>query len=275
MGVREYYLYRVKFIKPAQMSLLGRNLTSASLFLSSIDDKPEFMLAKGGEWHLGNIEHYEEGTGSFAVGRTTKTTVERFDKASGNFIDHLDDSSPYTVIVFDSKIGLLGITKKSKLASDAATVARRVRDLLQKTNSAIDSGVEVRVDYIPDPEGFLAKLRSSYAIKKFKASFTGPNPIDADELFQRPLSVYAQAIGGQSGSLEVVGDALNEDVAEAIAKSTAATGNTASARVIPEKGGKSKLIKMKGVAAVVAVDDDASYPDVILQIKSVYESIRR
>ena len=52
LGVREYYLYRVKFIKPSQMSLLGQSLTSADLFLSSINDKPEYTLAKGGEWHL-------------------------------------------------------------------------------------------------------------------------------------------------------------------------------------------------------------------------------
>jgi len=73
-----------------------------------------------------------------------------------------------------------------------------------------DTGVDVRVDMIPDPENFLEKLRGAYAIRKFRATFTGPNPVDADELFQKPLSVYAQRMDASYGVLEVTGESLNE-----------------------------------------------------------------
>src|SRR5690606_24212351 len=126
--------------------------------------------------------------------------------------------------------------------------------------------IEIRVDVIPDPDDILDKLRGAYSIRKFRATFTGPNPVDADELFQKPLSVYAQSMGASSGTLEVVGEALNEEVAESVAKSTAATGNTASARVIPNKGTKAKNIKMKGDAVVVAVEDDATNSQVLEQM---------
>ncbi|MBF4323448.1 hypothetical protein EAY22_25015, partial [Vibrio anguillarum] len=104
MAGTEYYLYRVKFIKPAQMPLLSPNLSPSQIFLEAINEKPELMLSSGSEWHLGNVDFFDELTGSFAIGRTTKTTLEKFDKESGNFIDKLDDSSPYTTVVFDCRI---------------------------------------------------------------------------------------------------------------------------------------------------------------------------
>lgn len=274
MGIREYHLYRAKFIKPAQLPLFVKSKSSMELFLESIHDKPEYTLSSGSEWHLGNVRMLDEFSGSFAVGRTTKTTVEKFDKETGDFVDELDDSGPYTVVIFDAKIGLLGIAKKSKLAPNASSIARRIKDLLLTTRVAIESGIEIRVDVIPDPEDFLDKLRGAYSIRKFRATFTGPNPVDADEIFQKPLSVYAQSMGASSGTLEVVGEALNEEVAESVAKSTAATGNTASARVIPNRGTKAKNIKMKGDAVVVAVEDDATNSQVLEQMHAEYMRVR-
>jgi hypothetical protein len=274
LGAREYYLYRAKFIKPAQLPLFAENISSMDLFLNSIHDKPEYTLSSGSEWHIGNVKMFDHFSGSFAVGRTTKTTFEKFDVETGDFKDELDDSGPYTVVIFDAKIGLLGIAKKSKLAPNASSIARRIKDLLLTTNTTIESGIDVRVDVIPDPEDFLEKLRGAYSIRKFKASFTGPNPIDADELFQKPLSVYAQNMGAASGTLEVIGDALNEEVAESVAKSTAATGNTASARVVPSLGVKAKNIKMKGDAVVVMVNEEATNQQVLEQMQSEYMRVR-
>lgn len=272
---REYHLYRIKFIKPAQLSLLEEVRKTSTIFLEAINDKPEYTLTNGSEWHLGNIHLFNKEAGSFAVGRTTKTTVEKFNKETGDFVDELDDSGPYTVIVFDSQIGLLGIAKKSRLAPNASSIARRVEDLFSTSKTVIDSGVEVRVDMIPDPEDFIEKLKGAYAIRKFRATFTGPNPVDADELFQKPLSVYAQSMDASYGVLEVIGNSLNEEVAESVAKSTAATGNTASARIVQSKGEKSKVIKMKGDAVLVNVGQDASNADILEQMKIEYARVRR
>lgn len=274
MGTREYHLYRAKFIKPSQLPLLAENQSSLDIFLKSIHDKPEYTLSSGSEWHIGNVKLFDDFSGSFAVGRTTKTTVEKFDKESGDFVDELDDSGPYTVVIFDARIGLIGIAKKSKLAPNASSIARRIKDLLSTTKTAIDTGVDVRIDIIPDPEDFLDKLRGAYSIRKFRATFTGPNPVDADELFQKPLSVYAQSMGASSGTLEVIGEALNEEVAESVAKSTAATGNTASARVVPSKGNKPKNIKMKGDAVVVTVAEEATNTQVLEQMHEEYARVR-
>ena len=256
------------------MPLFSENKSASDLFIGSIKDKPELTLSTGSVWHVGNIEFLDSLNGSFAVGRTTKTTVEKYDKVSGDFVDEIDESGPYTRVIFDCRIGLLGVAKKSKLAPDANAVARKIKGLFEKTQTVIDSGVDVRVDFIPDPESFLEKLKSAYSITKFKAMFTGPNPTDADELFQKPLSVYAQEMGAEKGALEVQGKSLNENTAEKIAKSTAATGNTATARVILERGGKSVPIKMQGSAVVVAVDEDSSTSEVLNHMREEYSRVR-
>lgn len=94
---------------------------------------------------------------------------------------------------------------------------------------------QFELDLIPDPESFLEKLYSAYAVKRFRATFTGPNPIDADELFQKPMSYYCQQLGADEGSVAVKGESLDDDAVAAVAKSTAATGNTASALIQVEK----------------------------------------
>ncbi len=256
------------------MPLLTPNQSASDIFLGAINDKPELTIRSTSEWHIGNVEFFYELSGSFAVGRTTKTTVEKYNKETGDFMDTIDDSGPYTRVIFDCKIGLLGIAKKSKLAPDAAAVARKIKSLFEKTATVINAGVEVRIDYIPDPVNFIEKLRQAFSITKFKATFTGPNPIDADELFQKPLSVYAQEMGAEKGTLEVQGKSLNENTAELVAKSTAATANTATARIIPERGSKSIPIKMKGSTVVVTVDEEATAEETLVRMHEEYERVR-
>lgn len=274
MKVKEFHLYRAKFIKSSQMPLLAKELTPADIFIGAIKSKPNFHVNETSIWHIGNIHYINDLSGSFAVGKTTKATVEKYDEESGDFVDEVGDSAPYTKVIFDCRIGLLGIAKKSKLASDAKALSRKVKELFENSKIVLDTEVEVKIDQIVDPEGFIEKLKSSYAIKKFKATFTGPNPIDADELFQKPLSVYCQEMGALSGNLEVQGDSLNEEVAEAVAHSTAATGNTATARIVRKKGNKPIPITMKGSAVVVPVDEVSSTGEALEQILEKYQEIR-
>lgn len=275
MAYLEFHLYRVKFIKPPQFSLFRKDISATEIFRTALDEKPSMELREDNVWHIGNIETLDNTGGKFAVGRTTKTTVEKFDEMSGDFLKQTDDSGPYTQVFFFSDIGLLGVAKKSRVAPDVKSISRRIKGLLEKTRIAIEMGVEVRVDPIPDPENFLEKIKSAYAITKFKANFTGPNPIDADELFQKPISVYCKALGGENGSVEVYGKSLNEDVVEAVTKSTAATGNTASARIKKSDQKKSIAISLKGDAVRVSVEDTATDLEAFQEIRYVYNGIRK
>lgn len=270
----EFHLYRVKFIKSAQFHLFYSDITPQEMMKQAMAERPAVKIRKGHVWHLGNVEYFTDVAGRFAVGRTTKTTVEKFDDATGNFVEHIDDSGPYTFTYFDTNLGLLGICKKAKVAADVKAIARKLQVLLSNTVTVRKHSVEVRVTHIPDPQDFIQKLHSAYAIKKFKATFTGPNPIDADELFQKPMAYYCQQLQGELGNVVVIGSSLNEASVVAVAKSTAATANTASALIQTKRGSRPVPISLKGDASKVFMDEDTDKTEVLEAIQEAYREIR-
>lgn len=275
MQTVEYHLYRVKFIKPAQIVLFHTDTTPRKIFEGALAERPSLQLRENNVWHIGNIEQITPDGGRFAVGRTTTTTVEKFDEATGNFTELRDDSGPYTFVYFDSRIGLLGIGKRTKVAADVKSVARKIQKLLAKTRVVNDQEVSVRVDLIPDPESFLEKIFSAYAVKRFNAEFTGPNPIDADEVFQKPMSYYCQQLGADQGSVSVKGESLNEEAIASIAKSTAATGNSASALIQTEKGSRPIRISFKGDARKVLIDQETEMAHALESVQREYGEVRQ
>lgn len=269
----EYHLYRVKFVKPAQLALFNPELSPRSIFEAALRERPSLQLREGSVWHIGNIEPITPDGGRFAVGRTTTTTIEKFDSSTGNFTDLRDDSGPYTFVYFDSRIGLLAIGKRTKVAPDVKAVARKLQKLLSSARAVTEHEITVRVNFIPDPEGFLDKLHSAYAIKRFRATFTGPNPIDADELFQKPMSYYCQQVEADEGSVTVKGASLNSDMVATIAKSTAATANTASALIQLDQGSQPIPIAFKRDARRVMIDPEVEKAEALARIQNEYGKV--
>lgn len=270
----EYHLYRIKFIKPAQVSLFDPGITPRELFERGLAGKPSLELRSNNTWHIGNVEHITADAGRFAVGRLTKTTVEKFDEASRDFQEMLDDSGPYTFVYFDASLGLLGIARKARVANDVSAIATKIERLIQSTPAVADNEISVRVDKIRDPETFIQKILGAYAVRRFKANFTGPNPVDADELFQKPMSYYCQQMNGDQGSVAVAGRALNEETVVAVAKSTAATGNSASAVIQEDRGAPSVTISLHGDARKVVADSDAGKETTLRTIQTAYREVR-
>lgn len=275
MPTLEYHLYRTKFIKPSQVDLFQPELSAREMLETGLAERPSIELRENNVWHVGNVEYFSDGSGRFAIGRTTLTTVEKFDASTGNFTELVDDSGPYTFVYFDSKLGLLGIGKKTKVAADVKSIARKIQKLLLSTALVKRNNIDVRVEFIRDPEGFLQKLYAAYAIKRFKATFTGPNPIDADELFQKPMSYYCQQLGAEQGSVTVAGESLNENSVAAVAKSTAATANDATAVIQNSRGEKPVSISFKGDAKKVIVEQDTEKEDVLRVIQNTYKEVRQ
>lgn len=273
MQTFEYHLYRVKFIK-SQEDLFISSATPREIFNKALHEKPSIESRKDVVWHLGNLEYFDPDSGRFAVGRNTKATLEKFDNFSGNFNQIIDDSGPYTWVYFDTSIGLIGIGKKSKVAPDTKTIAQHISRLLSRTISVADNRVVVRVDYIPDPESFIQKVYQAYSVKRFEASFTGPNPIDADELFQKPLSNIAKGFNAVEGNISIMGMNLNPDTVVDVAKSTAATGNKASATIQLEKGSRPTRIAFKGDPAKVVTGEIEEKHGILYLIKRLYKEIR-
>ena len=270
----EYHLYRTKFIKPAQADLFSPNSSAKEIFEAGIMERPSIKFRQSNVWHIGNIEYITETGGRFAVGRTTLTTLEKFDKVSGNFTEVVDDAGPYTFVYFDSRLGLLAIGKKSKVAANIKSIARKIQQLLLSTTLVRHNQIDVRVEFIRDPQDFLQKLHSAYVVKRFKATFTGPNPIDADELFQKPMSYYCQQLAADKGSVSVEGKSLDESVIAAVAKSTAATANDATAIIQNSRGARLERISFKGDIKKLLIESDTEKYSVLNKIIETYHEVR-
>lgn len=255
--------------------MLAMDKSPADLFDQAIKEKPSVSVYRQSAWHIGNITPISQTTGTFAVGKTTKATKQVYDEETGDFIEELDEPAPFTLVYYARSVGLLGITKNTRVANTPEALARRIQRLLASTDILTEIDAEVYVDPMKDPVDFVAHLRSAHSIKYFRATFTGPNPVDADKLFQKPLSVYCREMNASEGSATVKGDHLNEDTAEAVARSTAATGNDASARLQYREGARSETVSLQGNTVSTTVDEQTASEEVVDAIMSKYNSIAR
>lgn len=275
MPTIEYSLFRVKFIRPMQGSILHDSRSAKELFLASLEERPSGKSRERYIWHIGNLDLYPHSQGYFAIGRTTNATIEKYDEDSGDFVKEELETSPYTHCVFDANIGFVGIAKKSNLAPTAKGIAKRIEQLLSETESVRSNDVVVEITAIPDPEGFLKAIDSAFAVTSFTATFRGPNPFDADAYFQRPLSVYLNAANGRKGKAQIQGQDLDRQVVQTVARSTASTGNEASARIKKARSKKPITINLKGDPIKRNYDETEHDPKKVVQdLEAIYKKVR-
>jgi len=224
------FLFRVKFIKGKQLPLEFENIEPGEILLQAIKEKPDIDTKEGYSWRIGNINSLDNRYGSFAIGRKTPTPLPYFDSEKKDFVESMSETSPYTMIYFDSVIGLLGIKRNYHLAPRESSIAKKIEQLLTSTAIVRRSMTYVEIDAVKDPMSFINKLRNAYSIKKFTVTFGGPNPFDADEIFHKPMSIYLQEAEGKEGKTIIDGENLNAETLVQMTRSVAATGNNAIAR---------------------------------------------
>jgi hypothetical protein len=229
----------------------------------------------GYSWHIGNVEFFSADTGYFALGRTTIKTFEKYNQETGNFIVESLETSPYTHCVFDAGYGFIGIAKKPTLANTTTAIARRVKELLSYTREVTENHLTVEVDGIPDPNAFLREIRDAFRVARFIASFHGPNPFDADLQFQRPMSVYLVAADGSKGKTQIDGTDLNRETLASVTRSTASTGNDASAKLQKHSSSKLVTVRMRGGVVSASYEEESHNPArVLTDLREKYKEVR-
>ncbi|WP_157991624.1 hypothetical protein [Caldimonas tepidiphila] len=277
MASIEYSLFRVKFIKPHQPSLFQENTTPHDALIRALSERPSAPLRAGYEWHVGNLRFFphNSSSGYFAIGKISSSTIGKFDERTGDFIEEELEESPYTHCVFDANWGIIGIAKKIELSKNAKGIANRLEQLLSRTGVVARNSLTVEVLPIPDPDGFLKALNDAYRVFRFSATFRGPNPFDADEHFQKPLSVYISAADGYKGSATISGDNLNRKILSEVTRSTASTGNEASARIQKKEGQKAITINLCGDPVKRRYDEDSHRPEIVIsELLAQYKRVR-
>ena len=245
--IKKFYLFRVKLIRDHQKDMFDDGASRANILAAAISERPSIKLKRGAEWRLANINPIGINGGSFAIGRISQANTEKFDFEANQFVEQQDMQGPFAAVFFDASIGVVAIEDKSKVNSKVEITARRLHDLLQHTQAITSRSIACRVDKIMDPQGFIQKIMGCSHVLKFRATFTGPNPIDADAIFQKPLEVYAEATNAERGVIEVIGSNLDKENLIEVTRSNAATGNIVSAKI--ETRGLVENVPLKGLPA--------------------------
>lgn len=276
MTTFDFYLYRTKLTIAEQKNLFGQEeLSRPEILKRIISEKPSSELRKGRYWHIGNAKMISAYGGYFAVGKTSKSILEKYDEETGNFLEEIDETSPYTHVVFDAELGLFSIARKQRLSTTINGIAIKVKELLQNSETAFQYGISVGLDPISDPKDFIEALQSAYNVKSFTVTFTRSNPFDVDEHFQKPMEKYLDAANGLEGTTTIKGEDLSSDTLVAMTKSTAATGNDAKAYLRPSQ--KERLIRksLKSNPAHFALLEEEFTEELALNMaRKLYRTVR-
>lgn len=274
----ELGLYRVKITRGAQMDTFEGTLSPQEILRRMISEKPTSRGAVLSRWHIGNVVNVDDSSVYFRLGRTTRSTLPVLNSESGDFVDQPTESAPYTHCFVDIDTEVCALAVKTSLSATTDGMARQLQRLLADTVAAKENRVEVIVSAVSEPEQFLEALRTAYAITSFTVTFTKPNPHDADALFIKPMEKLTAAVGGNSGQTTIRGPDLSQEPLADLARSAAATGDNAIARVTPEKGKKTVRRSLRGHNARIASDEDPASPEgqrkIVNELRKRHKKIR-
>jgi hypothetical protein len=277
----EFELFRVKVFALDQRSLFAETQFSPQLaLLATINKTPSLEIRKGYTWHIGNVQTIDDFGMYFALGRTTKTTRSLYDEGARRFVEIAEEAAPFTHILCDTARELCGIAKQRDLAPTVAAIARQFEALLNATvTSDPSTGYRFELSAIRDPADFLEQIRAAYAVTRFTVSFSLPNAFDIDEDIQAPVEAYAKAAHARKGALQVAGPDLDKTVVEAVARSSAASGNEVKASIRTSRNSRPVQRSVKGNPASIKesgdVATDQQKRSVLGSLRELYGRIRR
>lgn len=252
----EFEIYRLRLEKPRQMELGESFPERDKVIISAIQSKPTVELKQTVKWHIGNVEISEGGWMYFFVGKTSLKKHEHFNEESRDFEDRLNEHSPFTYIVLNPKLGILGIAKRSKVAANTKIIANRLERLLNSSSDVFDARYEAVIKDITDPHGFMSKVRSSHSVKAFTYQISPTNPIDNERRYHETNKQYVDECGADNGSVKVKGANLEKTVILSVAVSVNAVGDDASATIQQVEGKKTITIHLKGDPAKVNISEE-------------------
>jgi hypothetical protein len=267
-------LFKVKFVKSKQLPLEFEFIKPEEILIRAISEKPDIETKENYSWHIGNVSQSDIHYGSFAIGRKSLTPLSHYDIERKDFIDEVSETSPYTIVYYESVLGLLGIKRNYHLAPNESIIAKKIEQLLSSTVIVKNTITHVEVSNIKDPISFINKLKNAYVIKKFTVTFSGPNPFDADEHFHKPMSVYLQEAGGTEGKTIIDGETLDSEVLMQMTRSVAATGNNATARLRNSANEKMTTVSLKNNPAKIVVSPDLDEANIDQKMIEEYRKIR-
>ncbi|HQV03844.1 MULTISPECIES: hypothetical protein [unclassified Novosphingobium] len=225
------HLLRCKAEPLPQGDAFSEEMSAVDVLIKSFLARPTASVRRNSTWHIGNTVESKAGWITFALGREAVLLAPQFDEKLREFKEVEQAHAPFTVGVFDPRDQTIGILIRPGVSLNAREVAAKIEALLESAGVARRANRQVRVDFIPDPTGFIESIRSAHRITRFEFSFTLPNPPDDNKYIQRPLKEFAAKAGAVEGKAAFKGDNLDKDEIEEVSIAVAASGDDATANI--------------------------------------------
>ena len=274
-----FNLYRLKIERPTNGVLFADPSRPISdIILAAIEEKPSEELRQGQFWRIGNIKKLSEVAVFFALGKITSATHALYDEERGDFVEEAQEEAPHTYVGIDLELQVCAIAQKPKIAPQIDGIAKNLAKLLSRSEVAGQGCFTFTLSEISDPEEFLTLVRNAILISEFEMTFSPPNPFDVEQQFHKPMEELLQASSAQQGKTAIKGKSLNSDAIEKVARSAAASGNKAKARIQSEGDQKPILKHLKGNPVTISVDEivmDDEKLGLFQRIREAYHRVRR
>jgi acyl-CoA synthetase (AMP-forming)/AMP-acid ligase II len=272
----EFQLFRIKVYPPKQPKLFQQFKSPQEILKEVIASLPSAELRKDKIWHIGNLSYIDDNGLYFRCGRTTKSTMEFY--KDGNFIDTEFEVAPYTHVILDNLLEICAIAKKTKLASRIPDISKQLVRLLNESEyNKKHFQARFEISEINDPEDFIVYIRRAYIVSKFWITFSKPNPWDVNSDFYKPMERLLDETGGEKGKTELIGQNLQTDKLEDLARTAASTGNEAVAWLQLEKNAPKVKKQLKGNPVSLSYEDVADEEQrkgLLIKIRELYERIK-
>lgn len=271
-------LFRIKvFPRSREGSLFDRGQSPQQVIRDAVEDRSTSRRNRGTQWHIGNVEPVGEEGLYFRLGRRSRAMLSQIDEETGNFTETVFDNAPYTHGLIEVPLELALVARNSALAQSTEAIANRLQAVLNQSATAGRLHVRFVVGTISNPDQFLSLLAEAYSIQSFTFSVQRRNPIDADEDFVQPFERLVGAANAASGRATIKGHDLAGPPLERIARSAAATGDDAKAKLKVDSESPPVIRTLRGDSASVSVESLDSLEErmnALLKARAEYRRIR-
>jgi len=271
----EFQLFRAKVYPSGQLQLFEPPAAPADILRQAIEGLPSSELRRGITWHIGNLTTLDDRGLYFRVGRISKSTIEIYE--DGAFLDEEFETAPYTHVVMDVPLGVCAIAKKARLSPYVQGIANQLGRLLDRSDAATRHKAEFEIDPISDPEDLISYLDRAVSVSKFWVTFKRPNPFDANADFIQPMQRLLNGSGASKGKTEIEGKELVVKSLEELARSAAAIGDEAAARMSLEPNKPTVKKSLRGNPVVLQQEDLADTPqrqELLQRMRKAYQKVR-
>jgi len=254
-----FQLFRIKVYLPEQTNIHNLDSEPTEVLVRTIESLPSAKLRRGFIWHIGNVTAFDAHAYYFRLGKISKEPAEVYE--NGAFFDAPYNIAPYTHVILDATLELCGIAHKTSLSGSASQIANQLDRLLNRSDKAKLFEADFEIKSLEDPTEFLEYLRQAERIKKFRLSFSKPNPVDTEKDFVQPMERLLRKSNGLRGATELRGKDLEPETLEELTRSAAATGENASAEIVIPGNDKTVTKRLKDsvvniqMAEVDGIDD--------------------